>query len=414
MSVKFTNMMSMNQLVSDVVVIGGGIVGLATALAVQKRWPDASVVVVEAERHVAAHQSGHNSGVLHSGVYYKPGSQKAILCRTGKAAMEAFCEEQSIEWNRIGKVVVATRENELAGLNAIADRAVANGVSFERIDTDGLREIEPAVGGIAALHVPGTGIVDYADVCRTMAKIIEQRGGKIVFDFDVVAIDSQPSHLMITSRSGDAITCERLISCGGLQSDRVFRLAGGQSPVRIVPFRGEYYELTSQSESLCRGLIYPVPDPSFPFLGVHFTRMIDGGVECGPNAVLALSRTGYRWTEINMHDLAETLSFRGFRTLARKHWRMGAGEVHRSLSKAAFVTALQKLIPSIKADDLKPGRAGVRAQAVTPDGNLVDDFWFESTDRAIHVLNAPSPAATASLAIGEEIAERFGQAVSTR
>ena len=394
----------------DVVVIGGGIVGLATAMTIARRWSDLKIAVVEAEPNVAAHQSGHNSGVIHSGIYYKPGSQKARLCRAGKSAMETFCQENAIAWDRCGKVVVATREKELAALDSIAGRAVENGVEFERIDTDRLRELEPHVGGIAALHVPETGIVDYAVVCRRMATLIEDLGGKIVRSFDVAGIITNTNSVTLKSQAGAQIECDRFINCGGLRSDRIFRLAGGTAAVRIVPFRGEYYELTPGSERLCRNLIYPVPDPSFPFLGVHFTRMIGSGVECGPNAVLALSRNGYRWTDVSVRDLAETISFRGFRSLARQHWRMGVGEMHRSLSKAAFVTALQKLIPSITQADLKPGRAGVRAQAVTPDGNLVDDFWFESTPRAIHVLNAPSPAATASIAIGEEIAVKFAAA----
>lgn len=390
---------------ADFVVIGAGIVGLATAMELQVRFPDASVAVWESERHVAAHQSGHNSGVLHSGIYYKPGSAKATCCRYGKKKMEEFCDDNKVPWDRCGKVVVATNADELPRLDAIAERAKLNGVDFERIDTDQLRELEPAAAGIAALHVPETGIVNFKTVCEAIANVVRSRGGTIEFGHAVERIDLTANAVRMTAQNGNTIESGQMVNCGGLQSDRVFRMAGGTPLARVVPFRGEYYELQSASESLCRNLIYPVPDPSFPFLGVHFTRMIEGGVECGPNAVLALSRQGYRWTNVNFADLASTLRFRGFRKLAVKHWRMGAGEIHRSLSKAAFVTALQKLIPSIRASDLKRGRSGVRAQAVTPSGELVDDFLIEKTGPAVHVLNAPSPAATASLAIAEKVVE---------
>ncbi|MCG8650701.1 MAG: L-2-hydroxyglutarate oxidase [Pirellulales bacterium] len=391
----------------DVVIVGGGIVGLATALKLQQRHTDLSITVVEAEAGVGRHQTGHNSGVLHSGIYYKPGSEKALCCRAGKAAMEAFCDQHQIPWDRCGKVVVAANAEEVTRLDNIARRATANGVDFQRIDTDQLGELEPAAAGVAALHVPETGIVNFQRVCKTMASLLESGGGKVVLEFDLQSITSQAQSLRLRSGKGDQLECARLINCGGLHSDRICRLAGGTPGVQVVPFRGEYYELKETSESLCRNLIYPVPDPSFPFLGVHFTRMIDGGVECGPNAVLALARKGYRWTDINLSDLTATLAYGGFRKLAGKHWRMGMGEIHRSLSKAAFVRALQKLIPSIRSSDLKRGRAGVRAQAVTPEGNLVDDFLFAEADHSIHVLNAPSPAATASLAIAERIVERF-------
>ncbi len=392
---------------SDVVIVGGGIVGLATAMTLQDRLGDAQITVVETESSVGRHQSGHNSGVLHSGIYYLPGSEKATCCRAGKAAMEDFCDEHDVPWDRCGKVVVATSTDELPRLDRIAQRARENGVATERIDTDQLRELEPAAAGLAALHVPETGIVNFRSVCDAMARVIRSRGGEIKLQFNVASIQPSSSSLRMASSTGETIHCHRMVNCGGLQSDRVCAMAGGSPVVQIVPFRGEYYDLAEASQSLCRNLIYPVPDPSFPFLGVHFTRMIDGGVECGPNAVLALSRAGYRWTNINVGDLASTLRFGGFLKLAAKHWRMGAGEIHRSLSKSAFVKALQKLIPSIQSSDLVRGRAGVRAQAVTPDGNLFDDFLIEQSERAIHVLNAPSPAATASLAIAERITERF-------
>lgn len=388
-------------------IVGGGIVGLATAMSIQDRFADLRVTVVETEGRVSQHQSGHNSGVLHAGLYYKPGSQKAVLCRAGKAAMEEFCQRHSIPWDRCGKVVVATSEEEIPRLDKIAGRASENGVGFERIDAKQLNELEPSAAGFAALHVPETGIVNYRSVCEMMAKIIREQGGDIRLNFRVIKIALNGPSVELKSHDGSMISADRMINCGGLNSDRVCRMAGVEPDVKIVPFRGEYYELLPSSESLCRNLIYPVPDPSFPFLGVHFTRMIDGGVECGPNAVLALAREGYSWTDIRMSDLAETLRYKGFRTLAMKYWRTGLGEMHRSLRKSAFVTALQKLIPSIRSSDLKPGRAGVRAQAVTKEGNLVDDFLIQKNDRAIHVLNAPSPAATASLAIANHIVDQM-------
>jgi len=395
---------------SDVVIVGAGIVGLATAMTLQRRYPELRVTVVEAESRVARHQTGHNSGVLHSGIYYKPGSAKALNCRAGKAAMEQFCQEHSIPWDRCGKVVVATTAEEIPRLERIAERATANGVEFANIDTDQLRELEPAAAGLAALHVPETGIVNYARVAETISEQIQERGGKLALQFQVRSITPTASSIEVSNGAGQSIQADHLINCAGLHSDRICRMAGGDTEIRIVPFRGEYYELETESESLCRNLIYPVPDPAFPFLGVHFTRMIEGGVECGPNAVFALSRHGYSWADFRVADVVDAVSFRGFRSLAAKHWKMGLGEMHRSLRKPAFVHALQKLIPRIQASDLKAGRAGVRAQAVTPDGELVDDFLIQESRRAIHVLNAPSPAATASLAIAKSIVEKFEQA----
>ena len=391
----------------DLTIIGGGIVGMATAMTLKQRHPSIRVCVAEAEGRVAAHQTGHNSGVLHSGIYYKPGSDKAKLCRIGKEMMEAFCDEHHVPWDRCGKVVVATNQSELERLERIRDRAKANGVIHERIDEHQLKELEPSAVGIAALHVPETGIVNYRVVCETMCEQFRDLGGELKLDFRVSKIDSVGHSLILTNPSGASISSGGLINCAGLFSDRICRLAGGTSNLKVMPFRGEYYELAPGRESLCRNLIYPVPDPSFPFLGVHFTRMIDGGVECGPNAVFALSRTGYRWTDVAPTDILEALNFSGFRKLAAKHWRMGIGEMHRSLSKRAFVRALQHLIPSIRSDDLIPGRAGVRAQAVTPDGQLYDDFLIVPSDRAIHVLNAPSPAATSSLAIAIQVADAY-------
>ncbi|MEM6691940.1 MAG: L-2-hydroxyglutarate oxidase [Planctomycetota bacterium] len=390
----------------DIAIIGGGIVGLATARELTLRSPDLSVIVLEAEGRVAAHQSGHNSGVIHSGIYYRPGSEKAICCRQGKQLLEDYCKERSIPWDRCGKVVVATDAEEKVRLDSIAERATANGVEFSHINTDELRRLEPSVAGIAALHVPETGIVDYAAVCEHFREQVTMMGGEVRLDWQVRSIQRVGNTLRLGSQQ-DVIECGQMINCGGLQCDRVFRMAGGESSIRIVPFRGEYYDLIPERQPLCRNLIYPVPDPKFPFLGVHFTRMIGGGVECGPNAVLALAREGYRWADVNLRDLSEAITFRGFQTLARNHWRMGLGEIHRSLSKRAFVKALQRLIPSIRSEDLVAGRAGVRAQAIQPDGKLVDDFLIERTENAIHVLNAPSPAATASMSIAKRIADRI-------
>lgn len=388
----------------DLAIIGGGIVGLATAVRMLQTERDCRVAVLEAEPQVGIHQSGHNSGVLHSGVYYAPGSLKAVTCRSGKAMMEAFCQSHAVATERCGKVIVATDAGELERLERIAERAAANGVQCRRIDSDELRRLEPAAAGVAALHIPEAGIVDYHQVCLAMRRVIEAGGGRVITSARVQRIDVHDTGVKIgfderTVRAG------WFVNCAGLQSDRVLRLAGGKPSARIVPFRGEYYDLIPARRSLCRNLIYPVPDPAFPFLGVHFTRMIGGGVECGPNAVLALAREGYRWRDIRAGDLSETLSFAGFRKLASRHWRMGLGEIWRSANKGAFVRALRKLIPAIRAEDLVPGRSGVRAQAVSPDGKLIDDFVIDRTPRAIHVLNAPSPAATASLAIGQQVVD---------
>ncbi len=392
----------------DLAIIGGGIVGLATAVRMLAHDDRTRLVVLEAEAGVGRHQSGHNSGVLHSGVYYRPGSLKATTCRTGKAMMEAFCAEHGVPTDICGKVVVATSGKELDALARIEQRAIANGVECERIDSDRLRVLEPAVAGIAALHVPETGIVDYLQVCLAMRRVIEGAGGRVITGARVDRIQFTHGELRIGCGAMEW-RAARMVNCAGLHSDRVLRLAGGTPAAKIIPFRGEYYDLVPGSHALCRNLIYPVPDPAFPFLGVHFTRMISGGVECGPNAVLALAREGYRWRDLSPGDLAETLAFGGFRKLARRHWRMGWGEIWRSASKAAFVTALQRLVPAIRACDLQPGRRGVRAQAVSPTGDLVDDFVIDRTPRAIHVLNAPSPAATASLAIGQHVVDLLVQ-----
>ena len=384
--------------------IGGGIVGLAVAYQYLQRFPGRDVRLLEKEPRVGLHQTGHNSGVLHSGIYYKPGSLKSKNCRTGKAMMEAFCQEHGIPFERTGKVIVATNESQLPALDRIQERGEGAGVDCARIGPERLAELEPAAAGIAALHVPEAGIVDYAAVCRKLAERIQVQGGQVIVDQQVTSL--LPGHDQVTVRTQDATYGgKRVINCTGLHSDRTLQAAGHARKARIVPFRGEYYELKPEAQHLCRGLIYPVPDPKFPFLGVHFTRMIGGGVECGPNAVLALAREGYRWRDISPRDLWDTLSYGGFWRLAARHWRTGMGEVWRSWSKNAFVKALSHLVPEIQTEHLEKAPAGVRAQAMNPDGQMVDDFLIQKEGSVWHVLNAPSPAATSSLSIGQTIVD---------
>jgi L-2-hydroxyglutarate oxidase len=389
---------------ADVVVVGGGIVGLSTAWTLSKQRAGTRVVVLEKESDLALHQTGRNSGVIHSGIYYKPGSLKARTCLRGKALLERFCAEHDVRFETCGKVVVATGESELPQLAKIAERARANGVPAEEIGPERLRELEPHCAGIRALHVPVTGIVDYRGMCRALAADVRLSGGEIVFGARVTGLDSRRTSVVVASTVGE-VEASIVINCAGLHSDRVLQLSGARRPARIVPFRGEYFELAPSAWHLVRNLIYPVPDPSFPFLGVHFTRMALGGVECGPNAVLALSREGYHWDDIRMGELADALGYVGFWKLAARHWRAGMGEMWRSLSKRAFTKALQRLVPDIRAEHLVPADAGVRAQALSPDGSLVDDFLLQREGRVVHVLNAPSPAATASLAIAEHITQ---------
>ena len=390
----------------DVIVIGGGIVGLATAYRLTERYPNLRVVVLEKEGHVAPHQTGRNSGVLHSGIYYTPASLKASLCVTGKRELEAFCEAQGVAFDLCGKVIVAVDDTELPRLDALYQRGMANGVVCEMIGPERLRELEPHAVGLRAIHIPGTGIVDYRGVCERLAALLGERGSDVRFGARVLGIRETDTGIVAESSAGP-FSAKYGVNCAGLHADRVARLSGAAPSVKIIPFRGEYYKLAPEAERLCRGLIYPVPDPRFPFLGVHFTRMTAGGVECGPNAVFAFAREGYRKRDISPRDLAEALGFAGFRKLARTHWRMGAAEMWRSFSKTAFLRALQRLVPEIRAEDLAPAPAGVRAQAIGPDGALVDDFAFEERPRFVNVLNAPSPAATAALAIGRLVADRL-------
>lgn len=390
--------------VYDVAIIGGGIVGAATAMALTQRRK-MSLVILEAENQLAAHQTGHNSGVIHSGLYYKPGSLKARNCTTGREAMYQFCEIHDIPHDRCGKVVVATRYDELPALDMLEERGRANGlVGLKRLDREGINVYEPRAAGIAGLFVPQTGIVDYTAVTRKMGEIVQECGGEIRTNARVKAIHKRGSEFTLETTAGP-VHCRNLINCAGLYSDRVARMAGVNPKLQIIPFRGEYYEMHKRKEHLVKSLIYPVPDPRFPFLGVHFTRMIHGGVEIGPNAVLGFRREGYRLTDINLRDMAQYGLYVGFWRMATKYWKMGTGEFYRSFVKKAFVKAMQRLVPEIQAEDVFRAGAGVRAQALEPNGLLVDDFRIVEADHMVHVLNAPSPAATASISIGETIAD---------
>jgi L-2-hydroxyglutarate oxidase len=391
---------------SDVIVVGGGIVGLATAWQIQNQKPGARVTVLEKEPDLGRHQTGHNSGVLHTGVYYKPGSLKALNCTAGRRAMIEFCQQHGIAHEICGKVIVATHESELDRLQSLFERAQANGVISEMIPPERLAEIEPHVAGVRAMHVPEAGIADYPAVVRKLAELIRARDGQVHTGTPVTAMREDGDGVVVTTPRGE-FRADRCVNCAGLHSDRVTRMAGHTPPARIVPFRGEYYKFKPGSPKLCQHLIYPVPDPAFPFLGVHFTRMINGEIEAGPNAVLAFAREGYTMTNVNLGDLLGTLTYPGFLKLAFKYWRTGAGEVWRSLSKRAFVHALQRLVPAVRPDHLEPAPAGVRAQAVARDGGMVDDFLIEESARFLHVCNAPSPAATASLNIAATLAERL-------
>jgi L-2-hydroxyglutarate oxidase len=389
----------------SVIIIGGGIVGLGVALEITRRFPHLRLLLLEKEDRVARHQSGHNSGVIHSGVYYKPGSMKARLCVAGAAAMVEFCREHGVAHEVCGKVIVATTAEELPGLDELRRRGEANGLSGLRmIGPEELREIEPRAVGKGALVVPSTGITDYARVSDKYAQLISTRGGTVMTSAAATGIRRLEDEIVVETMRGTFST-KALINCAGLYSDRICRMAGDDPGVIIIPFRGEYYDLVPERASLVRALIYPVPDPRFPFLGVHFTRRISGKVDAGPNAVLALAREGYRHRDISLRDMASALGFPGFWRMARKNWRNGLDEFRRSLSKPLFVRALQRLLPEINEKDLVPGGSGVRAQALTPDGALVDDFQFVPSGKVLHVLNVPSPAATASLAIGQAIVD---------
>jgi L-2-hydroxyglutarate oxidase len=392
----------------DVAVIGGGIVGLASAMALTEQYR-LSLVVLEAEDHLAAHQTGHNSGVIHSGLYYKPGSLKARNCVEGRERMFRFCQERGLPHERCGKVVVATCAREIPALEELERRGRANGLTgMRRLRPEEIREREPHTVGVDGLLVPETGIVDYARVAEEYARLTREAGGQVRTDHRVLRVQRCGGAFAVET-TGGTTSCRFLINCAGLQSDRVARVCGVEPGVQVIPFRGEYYDLVPERVGLVKHLIYPVPNPQFPFLGVHFTRMVGGGVEAGPNAVLAFKREGYRFFTFSLRDLWDYVSYLGFWRMAARYWTTGLGEMHRSLSKAAFLRSLQTLIPELQSADIHPGRAGVRAQAVDKTGRLIDDFRIVEAERMIHVLNAPSPAATASICIGRHIAALAGR-----
>jgi L-2-hydroxyglutarate oxidase LhgO len=395
-------------------IVGAGILGLAVARRLAALCPDTELTVVDKERQPAMHQTGHNSGVMHAGVYYAPGSLKARLCRDGIDLMKSFCDEHKVAYDECGKVIVAREAGEVSRLDEIERRARANGVpGLRRLGPDELTEIEPHVRGVAGLHSPSTAIVDFRAVARALAAELERAGVGFRFGFEVSAIERRGGEVRLGAGSGNGLAFDRVVLCGGLQSDRLARLAGdGPDPV-IVPFRGEYHRLLPARSDLVRGLIYPVPDPAFPFLGVHFTRRIDGTVDIGPNAVLALAREGYRRRDVSLPDARDILRSPGFRRLARRHWRVGLSEIRGSLSRSAFVAEAQTFVPELRPSDVVPAPAGVRAQAIDPDGALVDDFRITDADGIVVVRNAPSPGATSSLAIAEYIAPQvIGRAVN--
>jgi L-2-hydroxyglutarate oxidase len=387
----------------DVIIIGGGIVGLATAMAMT-RQTNARLLVIEKENRLAAHQTGNNSGVIHSGIYYKPGSLKARNCVEGRQALIQFAEEHDIPYERCGKVIVATRPEELPALETLEQRGKANGLAgVRRISAGELKEIEPHTTGLAGLHVPETGIIDYKLVVEKYAEVIQANGGQILKETRMTGFSRSGNELVVKTSAGD-FTSRFLINCAGLHSDRIARMCGVTPNAQIIPFRGEYYDIVPEKHYLVNNLIYPVPDPRFPFLGVHFTRRINGGIEAGPNAVLAFKREGYRFLQTSIPDLLSYAGYAGFWRMAARYWKMAVEEYYRSLSKAAFVRALQKLVPELGFNDVHRGGAGVRAQALSPNGTLVDDFLIAEAEGMIHVLNAPSPAATASISIGQTIA----------
>jgi len=392
----------------DVLIVGGGIVGLATAYQIQRLRPSAKVLLLEKEPALGRHQTGHNSGVLHAGLYYKPGSVKAKLAVDGLQQMLAFVREHKIAHDQCGKVVVATTQEELPRLDTLWERGMANGLNgMRRLTPAEIKEIEPHATGLAAIHVPQEGIVDYAAVVEKLSSLIKEAGAEIQLNTRVTGLAANGASERTVMTTAGNFCAKSVVTCGGLYSDRLVKASGTKPSAKIVPFRGEYYKIKSSRQFLVRNLIYPVPDPKFPFLGVHFTRLIHGGIEAGPNAVLAFAREGYSWTKINPRDLAESVFFPGLWRFLLAYPSMCGYEIRRSLSKAEFTRSLQKLVPEIQPGDLEPGGAGVRAQAMLPEGKLVDDFHFEHGPGILHVVNAPSPGATASLAIGTTIAKKL-------
>jgi len=390
----------------DFIIVGAGIVGLSTAHKLSLAYPDIDILVLEKEDRVAAHQTGNNSGVIHSGIYYDPNSYRAKNCVEGRHQLVDFCEKHGVDYEICGKVIVATKEEDLSRLDGIFETGQINGIEgIKKIGPEELAEIEPYANGIKAIHVPCSGIVDYVGVCKQLRTLIEQKGNTVACGQEVTNIQNNGTDLSVVTQS-DTFGGRYLINCAGLYSDHVAESAGIQPDLQIVPFRGEYYELKPEAEHFVNGLIYPMPNPAFPFLGVHFTKMVRGAVECGPNAVFAFKREGYDKLSFDLDETIETLNFPGFWKLAKQHWQMGLDEWYRSFSKKAFVEGLQDLIPAIQPHHLKPSPSGVRAMALSPQGEIIDDFQFKATGSEIHVLNAPSPAATAGLAIGDEIVKR--------
>jgi L-2-hydroxyglutarate oxidase len=389
----------------DIAIIGGGIVGLATAHRLLTLKPELQLVVLEKENHVAAHQTGHNSGVIHSGLYYKPGSLKAVNCINGYKMLLEFCDENKIQYDLCGKIVVATSESEVSQLDMLYQRGIENGLSgIVKLTESEIKQHEPNCNGIKGLYVPQTGIINYSKVCEVLEEKIKNAGGEIIFNYKVSGIDLKENDSVVKSET-NKVTARLIINCAGLYSDKVAEFNEPNLDTRIIPFRGEYYMIKPEKQHLVKNLIYPVPDPNFPFLGVHFTRMIGGGVEAGPNAVFAFKREGYKKTDINFGDLWNSFSWPGFRKVAMKYWKTGIGEYYRSYSKSAFTKALQKLVPAIQREDLIPAGSGVRAQACDRTGGLLDDFKIVEKPGIINILNAPSPAATSSLSIGQTVAE---------
>lgn len=395
----------------DYIIVGGGIVGLATSVTIGEKYPHARVAVLEKENSWGYHQTSRNSGVIHSGIYYQPGSLKANFCRSGNQSIVEFCRKHNIEHEICGKVIVATNINELPALEKIYERGLANSLTVNKLTASEVCEIEPHVRCLAGLQVPSTGIVNYHQVANKYVELIRHHGGELYLDTQVNKIITSTDSTTIVTNNGD-FNAKFIINCAGLHSDRVAKLGGVNPHAKIVPFRGEYYELKPEKRYLVKHLIYPVPNPDFPFLGVHFTRMIDGSIHAGPNAVVSFQREGYHKTDINLRDLTEIFTYPGFWKLAAKHAEPGIQEIIRSFSKAAFLRSLQQLIPEIQSDDIIPAHSGVRAQALRPNGKLVDDFLLESRENAIHVCNAPSPAATSSLEIGKEIVKEIGLKIS--
>lgn len=393
-------------MIYDFAIIGGGIVGLATAIALQEKYPDKTIVLAEKESKCAAHQTGHNSGVIHSGIYYKPGSYKAILTTKGNQELVKFCQQHNINHDVCGKLIVACQEKELPLLENLYQRGLNNGIPVKKVSTEEVKEIEPYVSCLSAIRVPTAGIVDYKQVTQKYAEIFTNQGGEIKFNTKVIKIHSQSSEQILITNQGD-IKAKYLINCGGLYSDHIAKLGSIDPKMKIIPFRGEYYELKPEKRYLVKHLIYPVPNPNFPFLGVHFTRLIDGNIHAGPNAVLSLKREGYKKTDFDLGEFVEIATYAGLWKLVSKYYAEGIEEIIRSFSKAAFVRSLQTLIPEVQADDIIPSPAGVRAQALKPDGKLVEDFLIIPTENALHVCNAPSPAATASLEIGKAICQQI-------